>query len=155
MPDAAEAGRHRHPAASAGPLLMNPIADWLNLIWPLVFLLILLFVLRQVESQVKPIVTSVVNGVAQDAGRNAKQYAIAIGFGLSASLSAFVDVFKELDGATVGALGWHQYFTLWAKCLNPFIVAVLAYATQSSFKPANGNGATKPPFADAPSAPTT
>lgn len=136
---------------------MNATADMLQLIWPLAFLLIFLFVLRQVEAQVKPIVTSVVNGVATDAGRNAKQYAIAIGFGLSASLSAFVDVFKELDAATVTALGWHQYAALWAKCLNPFIVAVLAYATQSSFKPANGNGTstTTPPFAGTPPAPLT
>jgi hypothetical protein len=122
---------------------MNATADMLQLVWPLAFLLIFLFVLRQVEAQMKPIVTSVVNGVASDAGRNAKQYAIAIAFGLSASLSAFVDVFKELDAAAVTALGWHQYGALWAKCLNPFIVAVLAYATQGSFKapptPTNGS----------------
>lgn len=126
--------------------------DILNLVWPLVFLLIFLFVLRQVEAQVKPIVTSVVNGVATDAGRNAKQYAIAIGFGLSASFSAFVDVFKELDSAAVTALGWHQYAALWAKCCNPFIVAVLAYATQSSFKPPTGS--TNPPFSPATTNPT-
>jgi hypothetical protein len=132
---------------------MKTTVDTLQLVWPLAVLLIFLFVLRQVEAQVKPIVTSVVNGVAQDAGRNAKQYAIAIGFGLSASLSAFVDVFKELDGAAVTALGWHQYASLWAKVANPFIVAVLAYATQSSFKPSS-NG-TSAPFNSTPPQPLT
>jgi hypothetical protein len=135
------------PATAGGIRQMNATADMLQLIWPLVFLLIMLFVLRQVRDDVNPIFKSVVGGLTQDAGRNAKQYAIAIGFGLSASLSAFVDVFKELDAAGVSALGWHQYAALWAKCLNPFIVAVLAYATQSSFKPANGNGnGTNPPL---------
>lgn len=115
---------------------MNIAADMLQLVWPLTFLLIMLIVLRNVRDDVKPIVNSVVGGLTQDAARNAKQYAIAIGFGLSASIAAFVDVFKDLDAAGVQALGWHQYATLWAKCLNPFIVAVLAYATQSNFKPA-------------------
>lgn len=121
---------------------MNTTADMLQLVWPLIFLLIMLFVLRQVRDDVNPIFKSVVGGLSQDASRNAKQYAIAIGFGLSASLSAFVDVFKELDAAAIGSLGWHQYAAAWAKVANPFVVAVLAYATQSSFKPGNTN----PPF---------
>lgn len=130
---------------------MNATADMLQIIWPLVFLLIMLIVIRQVRDDVNPIFKSVIGGLAQDAGRNAKQYAIAIGFGLSASLSAFVDVFKELDAAAVTSLGWHQYAALWAKCFNPFIVAVLAYATQSSFKP----GGTAAPFSTTPSQPLT
>lgn len=115
----------------------------IQLVWPLSFILIMLIVLRQLRDDMSPIFRSVVGGLSQDAGRNAKQYAIAIGFGLSASLSAFVDVFKELDSAAVAALGWHQYATLWAKCFNPFVVALLAYTTQSSFKPPTG---TNPPF---------
>lgn len=119
-------------------------SEAVSVIWPLVFLLLMLVAIRQVREEVKPIFTSVVGGLTQDAGRNAKQYAIALGFGLSASLSAFVDVFKELDAAAVSALGWHQYAAAWAKCFNPFIVAVLAYATQSNFKPSSGT--TNPPF---------
>jgi hypothetical protein len=127
-------------------------SDLQNLVWPLTFVLVLLIVLRHLRDEVKPIFASVVGGLSQDAGRNAKQYAIAIGFGLSASLSAFVDVFKELDAAAVGALGWHQYAAAWAKVANPFVVAVLAYATQSSFKPAGG---TTPPFSSTPPQPLT
>lgn len=118
-------------------------ADALQIIWPLTFLLLMLIALRQLRDDVNPIFKSVIGGLTTDASRNAKQYAIAIGFGLSASLSAFVDVFKELDAASLKALGWHQYAADWAKVINPFVVAVLAYTTQSSFKPSGG---TNPPF---------
>lgn len=124
---------------------MNATADLLNLVWPLVFLLVMLIVLRQVQHDVTPIFRSVVGGLSQDASRNAKQYAIAIGFGLSASLSAFWDVFARLDSTSLSVMSWHQYAALWSKVGNPFIVAVLAYATQSSFKP-SPNGGTNPPL---------
>jgi hypothetical protein len=83
---------------------------------------------------VSPLFKTVVGGLTQDAGRNAKEYAIALGFGLSASLSAFWDVFSRLDATSLGAMSWHQYAALWSKVANPFIVAVLAYATQNNFK---------------------
>lgn len=121
---------------------MTTYADMLQVIWPLTFLLLMLVGLRQVRNDVNPILKSVIAGLTTDASRNAKQYAIAIGFGLSASLSAFVDVFKELDSAAILAMGWHQYAAAWAKVAAPFVVAVLAYATQSNFK----SPGTNPPF---------
>lgn len=114
---------------------MSPYVEILSsLVWPLVVLLIALVVLRQIREDVRPIFVQVVNGVAQSAGSNAPAYAIAVLFGLSASMSAFVDVFKELNREAILAMSWHQYLVCWAKVFNPFIVAVLAYATQNKFK---------------------
>lgn len=118
-------------------------ADYMNLVWPLCFVLVVLLIIRNVRDDVGPIFRSIAGGLSQDAGRNAKQYAIALGFGLSASLSAFWDVFSRLDPTSLGALSWHQYAALWSKIANPFIVAVLAYVTQSNFKPKDG---TNPPI---------
>ena len=58
-------------------------------------------------------------------------------------VSAFYDVFNELTAASLTSLSWHQYAALWTKVANPFIVAILAYATQMPIK--NGN-LTQPPF---------
>jgi hypothetical protein len=116
--------------------------DWLNLIWPLCFVLVLLFVLRKVGEDVRPIVASMASGLATGAQKNATQYAIALGFGLSASLAAFYDVFSAMGNEAWAQMNWHQYAALWAKVANPFVVAVLAYVTQSNFKP----GGTQPPF---------
>lgn len=121
---------------------MNP-SDTIQLVWPLSFVLCFLFVLRKVESDMRPIVTGVVTGLAGDAANNAKQWGIAILFGLSASLASFYDVFADLGAKDLNALSWHQYAAYWTKVLNPFIVAVLAYVTQSNFKP---KGATNAPF---------
>lgn len=119
-------------------------ADSLPYVWPLTILLVALLVLRQVREEMKPIFSSIVGGLSKNAQSNATQYAIAIGFGLSASMSAFYDVFNDLTSTNLAAMSWHQYAALWTKVLNPFIVAVLAYATQSNFKkPSNG---TAPPF---------
>ena len=112
---------------------MNPFsAD--SVVWPLTFLLVMLFVLRRLDQDVRPILISVVNGVAQDASSNARAYAIAILFGLSASFSAFWDVFHSLDAEKLSAMSWHSYLANWTKVLNPFIVAILAYATKSDFR---------------------
>lgn len=124
------------------------LPDQLNVMWPLVFLLVALLVLRHLRDEVKPVFSSIVGGLSKNAASNATQYAIALGFGLSASMSAFYDVFSTLGRTDLAALSWHQYFALWTKVGNPFIVAVLAYATQSTPKKADG---TKPPF----SAPTS
>jgi len=45
--------------------------DYLNLVWPLVFLLIMLVVFRQIGNDVSPLFKTVVGGLTQDAGRNA------------------------------------------------------------------------------------
>ncbi len=111
-----------------------------SLVWPLIVLLLALFVLRQIREDVHPIFIQVVNGVAKSAGSNAPAYAIALLFGMSASLSAFVDVFKELNRPAILAMSWHQYLVCWAKVANPFVVAILAYATQNKFK-----GGVQPP----------
>lgn len=113
-----------------------------SIVWPVAFLLMFLFVLRKVESQVSPVVTVVVNGVAKTAAANATACAIAIGYGLSACLSAFYDVFNQLDAKSMVDMSWHQYFALWAKVLNPFVVTVLAYAAKSGFQ----KPGTQPPF---------
>lgn len=105
-----------------------------SVVWPLTVLLMFLIVLKQLRDDVRPIVRSIVTGLSANAQSNAPAYAIAIGFGLSASFSAFWDVFNQLDAASLVALSWHQYAALWTKVLNPFIVAVLAYATQNKFK---------------------
>lgn len=115
-------------------------------------MLTVLVITRRLASDLRPIFTNVVGGVAKSAQSNAPAYAIAILFGLSASLSAFIDVFKELSASALSAMSWHQYATLWAKVLNPFIVAVLAYATQNKFRGGgivsgpNGSASTTTPF---------
>lgn len=105
-----------------------------SLVWPLTFLLLALCVLRRVEQDVRPIFVKITEGVAVQAGNNSAAYATAILFGLTAAASAFIDVFQHLDRESMAAMSWHQYATLWVKVLNPFFVAVLAYATQNKFK---------------------
>lgn len=125
---------------------MQLLADILApIVWPMCFVLVSLLVLRQLRDGVKPIFMGIVSGVAKDASSNARAYGIAILFGLSASFSAFWEVFNTLDPTLFKALGWHQYFALWTKVLNPFVVAVLAYATQNTFSKASPT-VTNPPF---------
>lgn len=113
--------------------------------WPIIIVLVGLFCIARVTRDVRPIFVNIVGGVAKEAGSNAAAYAIAIMFGLSASLSAFYDVFSQMDTKAFADLTWHQYFAMWSKVLNPFLVAVLAYATQNKFIPKPG-GSTNPPF---------
>lgn len=115
-----------------------------SIVWPITAFAMFLVVLRMVEKRTGPIFDSIIGGVAKNAGTNAVFYAIAIMFGLSASLSAFIEVFQQMDEAAWKVITWHQYATLWAKVLNPFIVAVLAY-TRDSGKDRKPNGTT-PPF---------
>ena len=125
--------------------------DILQVVWPLSFILCFLFVFRKVENDARPIVTGMIAGLAGEATRNSKQWGIAIMFGLSASLAAFYDVFSELTTKDLSELSWHQYAAYWTKVLNPFIVAVLAYVTQSNFKSAPApSGGTRPPIPASP-----
>jgi hypothetical protein len=123
-------------------------ADSLAYVWPLSFILVALFVLRQIGEKVEPVFTSVIGGLSKNASSNAVEYAKAIGFGLSASFSAFYDVFGNTTAAEISAMSWHGYAGLWTKVLNPFLVAILAYASQSNFK--KPTGATTPPFSTPP-----
>lgn len=123
---------------------MPTVPNLLPFVWPLVALLAFLVVSRKVASDVRPIFINVVDGVAKAAGSNAQAYAIAILFGLSASLSAFYDVFSQLDNKAFAEMTLHQYAALWSKVLNPFCVAILAYATQNKFVPKSVS--TNPPF---------
>lgn len=127
-------------------------ADSLAYVWPLSFILVALFVLRQLSTEVKPVFTSIIGGLSKNAQSNATQYAIAIGFGLSASFSAFYDVFNNTTAKEIASMSWHGYAALWTKVANPFIVAVLAYATQSNFTTKKPNGTTAPPFPNQPPA---
>lgn len=111
-------------------------------VWPLTFLLCFLLVLRKAQEDIRPVFTVIVKGLADGAQRNATSWAIAMAFGLSASLAAFYDVFNVLGKTELAAMSWHQYAALWSKVLNPFIVAALAYITQSNIKTAGTN----PPF---------
>lgn len=120
------------------------MSDWSTIIWPLAFILVSLIVMRQLRDDLGPIFRSMVASLSTTAAKNSGQFAIALGFGLSASLSAFVDVFHTLSFDAWQDMTWHQYATMWAKCFNPFIVAVLAYATQSGVKVPPSD--TKPPF---------
>jgi len=120
---------------------MNYLEPYL---WPLAFLLLALLVLHTVRETIRPVVGSIIAGLSKHAAANAPAYAIAIGFGLSASLASFIDVFQTMTSDKIEALSYHQYAALLAKVLNPFVVAILAYATQSRFK--QGVSETKPPF---------
>lgn len=115
-----------------------------SIVWPITAFAMFLVVLRMFEKRTGPILDSIIGGVAKNAGSNAVFYAVAIMFGLSASLSAFIEVFQQLDEQAWKMMTWHQYATLWAKVLNPFIVAILAY-TRNSDKDRKP-GATNPPF---------
>lgn len=128
---------------------MSLSAQILPFLWPTVALMAVLLVSiasRRLASDVRPIFVGIVGGVAKSASSNAQAYAIAIMFGLSASLSAFYDVFSQMDVKAFADMTWHQYAAMWSKVLNPFLVAVLAYATQNKFVP-KGSGSTNPPFA--------
>ncbi len=116
---------------------IDSIPDLTPVAWPLVFLLLALVILWRVESQLNPIVVALTRGVANNAASRATEYAKAMMFGLSASLAAFYDLFSQLDVSSFQHMSMHQYLALWAKVANPFVVAVLAYATQSG-------GASKP-----------
>lgn len=123
---------------------MPTVPNLLPFVWPLVALLAFLIVSRRVASDFRPIFVNVVDGVAKAAGSNAQAYGIAILFGLSASLSAFYDVFSQVDAKAFSDMTWHQYAAMWSKVLNPFCVAILAYATQNKFVPSPSK--TNPPF---------
>lgn len=108
-------------------LLYNPPAA----VWPLLVFAILLIGLHQVKEQVNPVIGGIVKGLSMHAQQNATAYGMAILFGLSASLAAFYDLFSQVSKTDIDGMSWHQYLSLWAKVLNPFIVAALAYATKS------------------------
>lgn len=113
-------------------------------LWPLAFLLLALLALHHLREAIRPVVSGIISGLAKHASANAPAYAIAIGFGLSASLASFIDVFQTMTSDKIHALSYHQYLALLAKVANPFVVAILAYATQSKFRASNGD--TQPPF---------
>lgn len=115
-----------------------------NIVWPLGFVLVALFVLRKVGEDVRPLVSSVVNGLSVGAQKHAMNYAKAFLFGLSASLAAFYDVFSAMSNDAWAEMNWHQYAAAWSKVINPFVVAVLAYLTQSG--PKGETGGTNPPI---------
>jgi hypothetical protein len=125
-------------------LLYNPP----GVIWPMVLFAVLLFALHQVKEQINPLITGVVTGLAQHAQANSAAYGMAVMFGLSASLAAFYDVFSQVDTSTMKGMSWWQFGALLAKVLNPFVVAVLAYATKIT--PAKTSTATTPPFPPQP-----
>jgi hypothetical protein len=105
------------------------------MVWPLSFILVALFVLHTLREEFRPLVKPLIGGLSQSFATNSTQVAIAIAFGLSASLSAFYDAFSEMASKDLAALSYHQYFAIWSRVLNPFLVAILAYATQNGFVP--------------------
>lgn len=128
--------------------------DYIPLIAEYALLAILLgvalFMANRLTTEMRPIFVNIVGGVAKQAQSNAMFYAVALMFGLSSSLSAFVDVFKDMDAATIQSISWHQYAVLWAKVANPFFVTILAY-TRDSDKDRKSTGTTTPPFPQPPS----
>lgn len=124
---------------------MNIVTETLaSAVWPLAFILVSLVVLHNLRETLSPVITALMAGLAKQAQTNAGAWAIAIGFGLSASLAAFYDVFSQLDYVTQkGMSGW-QLAALFAKVLNPFVVAMLARLTMQ--KPVGSTGLTVPPF---------
>lgn len=119
-------------------LLLNPPP----VVWPLTFLLVALVVIHLVREEVKPIIRAVVAGLSTDAATHSKTYATYIAFGLSASLAAWVEAFKDLSAANAADLSYWQFSAIFARILNPFIVAILAAA----YRNGPSNGGTKPPF---------
>jgi len=98
----------------------------------MVFLVIAMLFLHQVKEQVNPVIGGIVKGLSVHAQQNAVGYGMAVMFGLSASLAAFYDLFSQMNKTDFDHMSWHQYMALWAKVLNPFIVASLAYATKAA-----------------------
>jgi len=127
----------------------TPAVDYLQKIWPFIPLLLAVFLFWlavRIRNDVQPIVVNVINGVARQAGTNAVPCAIAIGFGLSASLEALAEQATALHWLLIAA---------GCKVVQPFIVAVLAYATQNGFVKKDGSplnsgrtGGTGAPFPD-------
>lgn len=117
------------------------ISDIAPFAWPLIIVLILLVILRKIESTVNPIIVGVVGGLASQAQKNALGYGLAIGYGLSASLQALAEQATILHWVIIAAM---------AKVLNPFIVAMLAYAANNEIAkkgpPAPKSGESQPPF---------
>lgn len=106
--------------------------DYLQQIWPFIPLLLAVFLFwaaYSIRRDVQPIMVNVIGGVAKSAGTNAVACAIAIGFGLSASLEALSEQATALHWLLIAAF---------CKVANPFIVAVLAYATQNGFVKKDG-----------------
>lgn len=123
--------------------------DWLNLIWPLCFVLgaLLVFWLgHKLGDNLQPIAASLASGLAEFARKNAVPCVVAFLYGVSASLMAFAEVFQTLGRDEWQAMTWHQYGTMWAKVLNPFIIAVLAYWKQPNFSSNSAGGGTNPPI---------
>lgn len=96
---------------------------------PLVLCLFMMWGIIRLRKEMQPIFVNVVSGVAQKAQTNAVACAIAMGFGLSASLEALSDQATIMHWLVIAAL---------CKVANPFIVAVLAYATQNGFVKKDG-----------------
>ena|SRR6478736_9010690 len=97
-------------------------------IWPLVFLLAVLFGFNRMKETLEPIVKAMVSAIALQAQQQAGKWMIASMFGLSASLAAFYDVFSQVGTTEYAGMSVWQLLALWAKVLNPFIVAALASA---------------------------
>lgn len=118
---------------------MDILLDLAPFAWPLVVVLLLLVILRKIESTVNPVIVGVVNGLAKQANSNALAYGLAIGYGLSASLQALAEQATILHWLIVAAM---------AKVLNPFIVAMLAFAAKNTIgdAPPKPTGTTTPPF---------
>lgn len=121
-------------------LLYNPPA----IVWPLLGALVVLAIFHQLRERLEPLTSAIIAGLAKDAGRNSKVYVTALAFGISASLSAWVDAFKDLTAAQAADLSYWQLSAIFARILNPFIVAVLAYAYRIQGTPQTTE--TKPPF---------
>lgn len=120
------------------PTPTSPLVEYLPYLLPLGPLITILFVFvvyLNLRRDLQPIVVSVVGGVAKQAQTNAVACALAFGFGLSASLEALSDQATVLHWVVVAAL---------CKVLNPFIVAVLAYATQNGFVKRDGTPLSQP-----------
>lgn len=125
-------------------LLTMPVPP---MVWPLVFLLVVLVGAHTARETLTPIIENMTKALAIQAQNNAVAVMMAILFGLSASLSAFYDLFSQLTKTDLNLMSWHQYAALWTKILNPFVVAVLAYATQNKFKTVGtSTGNTTPPI---------
>lgn len=121
---------------------MNTLADiFAPLVWPLCFLLVALVLLWQIREQLSPVINGVVGGLAKNAQSNALTYGLAIGYGLSAALQALAEQATALQWVYVAAA---------AKVMNPFIVAMLAFAAKNNLGDKQPTP-TAPPFPPKPS----
>jgi hypothetical protein len=110
------------------------MAEVLQYFIPGACLLLILVGIRAARETLNPVFGGMMAGLANHAKDHATDYGKAFLFALSASLAAFYDIFSQVDVGTMRGMTWWQLIALWAKVLNPAVVAALAYTQKPTSK---------------------